>query len=250
MTEERVRQSLRDLRLYGMLSAFDQQQRTSAYTEMSFAERLDHLCAAERNTRDDRVRERNFRAAKFKHKGADPSDIRFDTDRGLERSYFAELLTCRWIRNTENLLLSGPTGTGKTWLGCALGISAIEHGMGVRYVRTNVVLEEMALAHGDGSISKLRASLAKVPLLILDDFGIAMIGERAKEDLLELLEARIDNGATMVIGQLDPKEWHTYLDSPHLADAIMDRLVQRAHRIALRGASMRAKLQPSRADLG
>jgi DNA replication protein DnaC len=242
MTQERVRQALRDLRLTGMLAAFDQQQRASAYDEMGFTDRLDHLLAGERHEREDRIRERNFRMAKFKHMAADPADIRFDAERGLERAHVAELLTCRWIRNADNLLMSGPTGSGKTWLGCAMGVAAIQLGIGVRYVRTNNMLEEMTLAHGDGSIAKQRAALAKVPLLILDDFGIAPISEQAKEDLLELMEARIDNGATMVIGQLDPTEWHAYLDSPHLADAIMDGVIQRAHRIALRGGSLRARL--------
>ena len=120
-------------------------------------------------------------------------------------------------------------------------MAAISLGLSVRYVRTNPTLEEMRLVHLDGSISKLRSALVKTDLLILDDFGIAPIAEQAKEDLLELLEGRIDMGATMVIGQLAPPEWHGYLDSPHLADAIMDRLVQRAHRIALKGGSMRQR---------
>lgn len=153
----------------------------------------------------------------------------------------AELLTCRWIREADNLLISGASGTGKTWLGCAFGMAAIRLALPVRYVRTNPMLETMRLAHMDGSISKLRAPLIAAKLLILDDFGIAPIPEPAKEDLLELLEGRIDNGATLVVGQLDPGEWYGYLDTPHLADAIMDRLVQRAHRLPLKGGSLRPR---------
>ena len=242
MEHESVRKALRDLRLIGMLAAFDQQVRAPAFDELAFIDRLDHLLTGERHERDDRTRERLFRTARFKHKGADPALIRFEPQRGLDPARIAELLTCHWIRNCDNLLMSGATGTGKTWIGCALGVAAIQHGVSVRYVRTNPMLEEMRLAHSDGSISKMRMSLVKVGLLILDDFGIAPITEQAKEDLLELLEGRIDAGSTMIIGQLDPQEWHEYLDSPHLADAIMDRVVQRAHRLALKGRSLRERI--------
>lgn len=237
---EHTRRRMNELRLAGMLQAFDQQQISPAFTDLSFADRVDHLLIAEQQHRDARTRERLMRRARFKHR-ADPRDIRFGEGRALERAYVAELLTCEWIRRADNLLLSGASGTGKTWLGCALGMAAVDLGLSVRYVRTNATLEEMRLAHLDGSIGKIRSSLVGADLLILDDFGIAPVPEQAKEDLLELLEGRIDQGATMVIGQLDPAEWHGYLDSPHLADAIMDRLVQRAHRIALRGGSMRER---------
>jgi DNA replication protein DnaC len=239
---DNLRDAMSKLRLGGMLAAFDQQSIAPAFADMAFVDRLDHLLAAEQHERDDRMRERLFRAAKFKHPGASAAEVIFCGERGLERAHVAELLTGRWIRQFDNLLVSGPTGTGKSWLGCAIGVSAIQLGHSVRYVRTNPMLEEMRLAHGDGSIAKMRIGLVKVSLLILDDFGIAPINEQAKEDLLELLEGRIDNGATMVIGQLDPQDWHSYLDSPHLADAIMDRVVQRAHRLALRGPSMRERL--------
>lgn len=240
MSIEQTRQQLSDLRLAGMLQAFDQQQTSAAFAQLPFADRLSHLLLAEERHRDTRTRERLLRRAKFKHR-ADPRDIRFEDGRGLDRGYVAELLTCEWVRRTDNLLMSGAAGSGKTWLGCALGIAAVNLGLSVLYVRSNPMLEEMRLAHLDGSIAKLRSSLVRADLLILDDFGIAPIAEPSKEDLLELLEGRIDQGATMVIGQLDPSEWHGYLDSPHLADAILDRLVQRAHRIALKGGSLRQR---------
>lgn len=241
MGYEHTCRQLADLRLNGMLQAFEQQQISTAFSELAFADRLHHLLLAEQQHRDARSRERLLSRAKFKHK-ADPHDIRFSEGRGLDRSRVAELLTCEWIRRADNLLLSGPAGTGKTWLGCAFGMAAVNLRLSVRYIRTNPMLEEMRLAHMDGSVSKLRASLVSADLLIFDDFGITPISERAKEDLLEILEGRIDQGATMMIGQLAPSEWHGYLDSPHLADAIMDRLVQRAHRLSLKGESMRQRL--------
>lgn len=241
MSEASVKERMIALRMTGALQAFEHQALSgSAFMEMPFPDRLEHLLASEMQARDERMRQRLLRQARFKHR-AEPGKIIFDAERGLDKSYFAELLTCQWIRRTDHMLISGASGSGKSWIGCAFGMAAIQLGLPVRYVRTNTTLEEMRLAHMDGSIRKFRASLVSVPLLILDDFGVAPIPEQAKEDLLELLDGRIDNGATMVIGQLDPDEWHGYLDTPHLADAIMDRLVQRAHRIEVKGPSRRAR---------
>jgi len=240
MKRDEIYDFMRALKLDGMSKALKQQELSTAFSEMSFAERLSHLLHSEQEHRTDKRRDGLIRRAKFKC-SAHPRDIRYEEGRNLDRRKIAELLTCEWITRADNLLLSGSTGTGKTWIGCALGYAAANIGMSVRYVRTNVMLEEMRVAHLDASIGRIRKSFVTCNLLILDDFGIAPISEAAKEDLLELLEGRIDQGATMVIGQMDPTEWHSYLDSPHLADAIMDRLVQRAHKIALKGGSQRER---------
>ena len=241
MSEASIKERMITLRLAGALQAYEQQvMGGGAFAEMPFSDRLEHLLATEMQMRDERLRHRLLRQARFKHR-AEPSKIIFNADRCLDKSYIAELLTCQWVRRYDHMFISGSSGGGKSWLGCAFGMAAVQLGLPVRYVRTNKTLEEMRLAHMDGSIAKYRAALITVPLLILDDFGVAPISEQAKEDLFELLEGRIDNGATMVIGQLDPNEWHGYLDSPHLADAIMDRLVQRAHRIEVKGPSMRPR---------
>jgi DNA replication protein DnaC len=240
MSELRVRNLLSDLRMPGAVVAYDQQLTSPSFSEMPFDERMEHILVSEVYSRDERTRQRLLRRAKLKHK-ADPNELIFSAERGIEKSYIAELLTCRWVRHADNVLISGAAGTGKTWLACALAMAAINLGMSVRYVRTNPMLEEMGLAHLDGSVSKLRHSLVACSLLILDDFGIAGVSEQAKEDLLEILDGRIDKCATIVIAQLDPSEWHSYLDSPHLADAIMDRLVQRSHKLPLRGGSMRQR---------
>ncbi|WP_230293247.1 IS21-like element helper ATPase IstB [Croceicoccus sp. Ery5] len=241
MSMESVRETLRALRLEGMLASLDQQALSPAFGDMAFIDRLQHLLAGEHHERQVRSRQRLFRQAKFKHTAADPSRILFGGERALDKAQIAELIACEWIRNADNLLISGATGTGKTWLACSLGVAAINRGLSVRYVRTNPMLEEMRLAHLDGSLSKLRAALVRVSLLILDDFGIAPINEQAKEDLNELLDGRSNSGATMVAGQLEPSEWHAYLDSPHLADAILDRMSQRAWRLQLRGPSLRER---------
>ena len=237
---ERIRRLLDDLRLAGMREAFDQQALSHAFASLGFDDRLENLLVGEQGHRLDRQRARLFSMAKLRYR-AHPQDIKFHPDRELDRTLMANLITCNWIENSENALITGPTGSGKSWLACALAVAAIHRGLSVKYLRTNPALEEMMLAHGDGSIGRLRASWAKVALLILDDFGIAAITDSAKEDLFELLEARHDRGSTIIVGQLATHDWHGYLDSPLLADAILDRMMQRSHRIKLSGASMRSR---------
>jgi DNA replication protein DnaC len=238
MLEQNITQRLGSLSLSGMASAIALQTTNSAFADLPFLDRLGHVITAEENWRADRKRERLLKAAKLRT-SAQPEDIVFGADRGLERSYIAELLTSAWVGNGETLLITGPTGTGKTWLACAFGTSAARAGYAVRYYRCNALLEEMAFAHADGSIKKLEAAIAKAQLLILDDFALAPIDERGKEDLLALLENRTGERATLIAGQRAHTEWHSYIDNPLLADAIMDRLVQRSHKIRLKGESMR-----------
>ena len=173
---------------------------------------------------------------------AQPEDMIWESERGLDKQAMRSLFSGDWVRRQENILLSGSSGTGKTWVGCALGNAVVRSGQAVRYTRTNLLLEEMRRAHVDGSIAKVRKSLLGPRLLILDDFGIAPISESSKEDLFEILEARCDTGSTMIVGQLAPSEYYAYLETKHLADAIMDRIVQRAHVIQLRGDTLRKRL--------
>jgi DNA replication protein DnaC len=240
MHDQTIERLMGSLKLSGALQAYEQQLLSPYFNEMPFNQRLEHLLSTEVYDRDEKARKRLLQRAKLKFK-VDPDSIAFNPKRNLEKSTVAELLTCRWIKQSDNLLISGASGTGKTYLGCAFAVAAINLGLPVRYVRTNPMLQEMVLAHGDGSLAKVRAPLVGASLLILDDFGIAPIPERSKQDLLDILDDRLDKYATMVIGQLDPTEWHDYLATPHMADAIMDRFVQRAHRISLKGQSMRER---------
>lgn len=238
MLEQNIAQRLVALSLSGMASAIDVQTTSSAFADLPFLDRLGHVVSAEEDWRADRRRERLLKAARLRT-SARPEDIVFDAQRGLEKSYVAELLTSAWVRNGETLLITGSTGTGKTWLACAFGTAAARAGHTVRYYRCNALLEEMSFAHADGSIKKLEAAIARAQLLILDDFALAPIDERAKEDLLALLENRTGERATLIAGQRAHTEWHSYIANPLLADAIMDRLVQRSHKIRLKGESMR-----------
>ena len=241
MIGEDVEAMLIGLRQSGMANAFRELSSSISPHDLTFVEMVGRMCMTQREVNRDRSLARLKRAAKFRFE-AHPEDIIWDRKRGLDKARIGDLLLPDWIRRMENLMLTGSSGTGKTWLACAFGHALVRQGISVRYVRTNPILESMRIAHLDGTIGRLRKSLAKPDLLILDDFGIAPIQESAKEDLFELIEARTDVGSTLIAGQLSPKEWHNYLASDHLADAIMDRLIQRSHKITLKGDSLRARL--------
>lgn len=232
---------LRSMRLIGMADSFELQMSNRAYAHLSCEEIIGNMCIAQKQHNDDHFLQTLKSKARFRH-SAQPEDIIWDASRGLDKPSVRALLSGDWVIRTENLLLSGPVGTGKSWLGCALGYAAIRAGHSVRYFRTNLMLEELRKGHVDGSIGKLRKALLTPRLVILDDFGIAPIPETSKEDLFELLESRCDNGSIMIIGQLAPIEWHSFLDTSHMADAMMDRIVQRAHSVELKGDSLRKRL--------
>jgi len=243
MNTSNVTDKLRELGLHGMVSAVEHHASSPAFTDLPFIERLMHMLQAEASWRDDRRLKRILHSARLKIPAA-AEDIDYRPGRNLDRSQMAELLTCVWVQKHENLILTGATGTGKTHLACAFGSQAARHGLTVRYVRNNQLLEEMALAHQDGSIGKVRAALARFDLLILDDFGLAPMTELGKQDLLDVIDARVRTSSILLAGQLPFKEWHAYIDSPMVADAILDRLANTSHRVQLSGESMRRLVKP------
>jgi DNA replication protein DnaC len=151
----------------------------------------------------------------------------------------AQLASCQWIRAHQNLILTGATGCGKTWLACALGNAACRQGLSVVYVRTPRLFEELRIAHGDGSFGKHLTALAKTDLLILDDWGLAPLNQPERSDLLEVLDDRVGTRSTVITSQLAVEHWHAYLNDPTLADAILDRVLHAAHRLPLAGESQR-----------
>jgi len=168
-------------------------------------------------------------------------DIDYRHPRGLDKALMRSLATCQWVRDRHNVLITGPTGIGKTWLACALGHQACREGWTVLYLRLPRLLQEFPLAKGDGRYVKLMMALAKTDVLILDDWGLAPLSEDNRRDLLELLEDRYDCRATIVTSQLPVEHWHEAIGEPTLADAILDRLVHNAYKIALKGDSMRKR---------
>lgn len=244
MLKNQTLEALRRLKLFGLARAYEQQLEQPAAAELSFDERLAMLVSMEETTRDARRQERLLKQARLRQSSACVEDIDYRHPRGLERSRMAQLVTCDFIRQRQNLLLVGSTGTGKSWLACALGQAACRQGLSVRYERVPRLLETLRLSRGDGSFGKKLQTLAKIELLILDDFGLKPLTQAEKHDLLEIIEDRHALRSTIVTSQLPVKVWHEYLGEPTVADALLDRLLNNAHRLELSGESLRKNGKP------
>jgi DNA replication protein DnaC len=241
MLRNQTIEQLHELRLRGMAAALEDQLTHTLADDLTFEDRLALLVERELTWRDDRRLQRLLQEAKLRL-AACVEDLDFRTPRGLERSVVLRLATAEWVRHHQVVLITGPTGAGKTYLGCALGQAACRAGYSVRYFRLSRLLGDLALARADGSYAKLLAKLGKTELLILDDWGLAPLSDVERRDLLEVLEDRYGRRATLVTSQLPLEHWHDYIGSPTLADAILDRLLHGAHKLILKGGSMR-KLQ-------
>jgi DNA replication protein DnaC len=223
-----------------MLRAIEDQAASTAAAELSFDDRLTLLVQREIAWRDDRRVARLLKAAKLKVSAACIEDINWRSSRSLDRSLIATLAGGDWLRHARNLLICGATGSGKTWLACALAHQAARGGFSVLYVRAARLFDELQVAHDDGSFARRLAQMAKLDLLVIDDFAISPMGPAERNDLLELLDDRVGTRSTLITSQLPVKAWHTYLGDPTLADAILDRVVHSSHKIELKGArSMR-----------
>ena len=246
MLMENTLTTLKALRLPGMTQAFEEQQTSAATAGLSFDERFALLVDREQTYRDNRRVARLLREAKLKSPQACLEDVRYASGRGLDKATFAQLGSCQWIRLQQNLVITAATGCGKTWLACALGNAACRQGLSVAYVRAPRLFEEMRMAHGDGSFGKRLLALAKTDLLILDDWGLAPLSQPERNDLLEVLDDRVGTRATLITSQLPVEHWHAYLNDPTLADAILDRVLHAAHKLALSGESQRkqSKVNP------
>ena len=239
MLNEHTLGQLRALRLDGMVRAIEEQTTSTAATALGFDERLTLLVQREMAWRDGKRVERLMKAAKLKVSTACVEDINWRASRSLDRSLVASLAGGDWLRNAQNLLITGATGCGKTWLACALAHQAARSGFSVLYTRAARLFDELQVAHGDGSFARRLAHLARLDLLVIDDFAISPIGAPEHNDLLEVLDDRVGTRSTLITSQLPVKAWHTYLDSPTLADAILDRIVHSSHKIELKGKSLR-----------
>lgn len=239
MLIEQTVHTLNAMRLPGMAAAFAEQQTNAASMSLSFDERFAMLVDREHAWRENRRVSRLLREAKLKSSQACMEDVRYGDGRKLDKALIAQLAGCQWIRGHQNLILTGATGCGKTWLACALGNAACRQGLSVAYVRTPRLFEELRIAHGDGSFSKRLSALAKTDVLILDDWGLAPIDQAGRNDLLEVLDDRVGARSTVITSQLPVEHWHAYLNDPTLADAILDRVLHAAHKMSLTGESLR-----------
>lgn len=237
-------EKLTTMRFTGMAAALDEQMQMDGLDDMAFEERLGILLDREQAVRETRRMKTRLRKAKLRQQGS-VEDIDFRHPRGLDKSLVVRLTDCQWIRKHNNLFITGPTGVGKSYLACAFAEKACREGFSALYLRTTKLFEDLSLAKGDGRYLKLLTSYAKTDLLVLDDYGLLELNQEQRHDLLEILEDRHGLKSTLVTSQLPVEHWHKQIGDPTLADAILDRLVHSAHKIKLKGESMRKK----RADL-
>lgn len=233
---------LKSLKLDGMARALDEQQLMPNSQELTFEDRLTLLVEREVLWRDNKRLERLLRQAKLKQPQACMEDVEYRGSRNLDKRLMHTLAGCDWIRRSQNILLTGKTGVGKSWLACALGNQACRQGFSVMYVRVPRLLEQLRIAHGDGSFGKLLAQLARIDVLLLDDWGLTPLQSSERHDLLEVVDDRVTTRSTIITSQIPVKQWHAWLNDPTLADAILDRLVHASHRIALEGESRRKNI--------
>ena len=229
---------LHALRLTAMATAFDQQRSSTQHAALPFDDRFGLLVDTEWTAREHRKLTQRLRHAKLRYAAA-LEDVDFATPRGLVREVVLSLSTGAWIRDRHNLLITGPTGIGKSWLASAFVQSACRHGFTATYMRAPRLLHELAVSRGDGTYARLLVRLAKLDLLAIDDWLLASLSDSERRDLLEVIEDRSERGSTLIASQLPPSAWHGAIGEPSVADAICDRLIHHAHRLTLKGPTMR-----------
>ena len=233
---------LKELKLHGLLAAWIDQQAQAHFAGLSFDERLGLLVDAEWLARLNAKLKRNTKEARLKLGSACLEDLDYDEARGIDRLLIRELATCGWVAKKQGIVVCGATGTGKTFLASAFGQHALRRRHKVLYRRTSRLFEELTLARADGSYAKALARLARVDVLILDDWCVVPLTASERKDMSEIMEDRYGEHATIVISQRPPEQWHAQIGDPTLADAICDRMLSNAHRIVLRGPSRRKEV--------
>jgi DNA replication protein DnaC len=239
MLTEPTREKLTELRLSAMADAWDQQRRDARSAELAFDERFGLLVEAEHRARHNRRLARLLKDAELRIAGACLEDVETSAARGLDKAMVRQLQTSSWVHDHLNVLITGPTGVGKSYLASALGQAACRRGLRVLYRRLPRLFEELGLAKAAGTYARTLGKLATADVLVLDDLGIGTIKEAQRNDLLEVLEDRYGRTSTVVTSQLPIAKWHEWIADPTAADAILDRLVHNAYKLELKGPSRR-----------
>jgi DNA replication protein DnaC len=239
MLTQQTLEKMNEMKLSAMAEAFDQQLGSGEHAKLSFEERLGLLVDCEWTAREQRKLTRRLRVAKPRYKSASLEDVDFKHPRGLNRQQVLSLGSCSWVQDQYNLLITGPAGSGKTYLASAFVQRACRRGFTARYVRMPRLLHEVAVGRGDGSYTRFLARLAKLDLLAIDDWLIAPLRDAERRDLMEVVEDRSEQASTLIAGQLPVQDWHGAIGDPNQADAICDRLLHNAHRNELKGHTKR-----------
>ena len=239
MLTEPTIEKLHALHLGAMAAAWIAQREDPKIHEIDFDSRFGMIVDAEHLSRDNKRLARALREAKLRIPNACIEDIDYAPKRELERSLVRQLGTCAWIASRANVIITGPTGTGKSYLACALAQQACRNGYRALYRRMPRLLEELALAHADGTYARLLGRLAKIDVLVLDDWGLAPLREQERRDMLEIFDDRHAARSAVLTSQLPVEKWHDYVADPTIADALLDRVVHNAHRVKLTGPSRR-----------
>jgi len=238
---EPTHQTLVDLRLRGMAEAYAAQLADPEAAGLDFATRFGLLVDAEALYRENRRLTRYLKEAKLRIPSACVEDLKCSGTRGLDLALVRQLMTGRWLDEHLNILVTGATGTGKTYFACALAQHACRQGRRTLYRRLSLLIEEMMHARASGTYAKLLDRLARAQLLVIDDWGLAPLDDAARRDVLEVLDDRYVRRSTIITSQLPVKHWHEYIGEPTVADAILDRVVHNAYKVELKGGSMRTQ---------
>lgn len=239
---------LNQLKLHGMAEALNEQMQATMYSTLSFEERLGLLVDREVTVRDNRRLTNLLRGARLRYSNACPEEIDFRAPRGLSKEAILSLAQNSWVKGKQNIIITGPTGSGKTFIACALANSACRNGHSAYYIRLPRLLQELHIARADGSYGKLLIRLAKYTILVIDDWGLAKLADKERRDILEVLEDRHGITSTIVASQIPTEKWHDTIGDPTIADAVLDRLVHNAHMItmSLKAESMRKLMSKNR----
>jgi len=240
MLNQQTLDKLYTMNLLGMADSFKEQLQQPSFQDLSFDQRFGMLVDTQWTWKENKRLKRLLKEAKLKLQ-ASVEDIDYKTSRGIEKSVLMNLTSCNWIRNHQNLLISGPTGVGKTFLACAIAQKACRDGFRTLYLRMPQFFYQIALARADGTYGNLMKKFSKTHLLVLDDLGLTSLSDTERRDLLEVIEDRHGVSSTLITSQLPVENWHDHIGDPTIADAILDRIIHSAHRIQLKGGSMRKK---------
>jgi len=246
MLTQQTLDKMNAMKLSGLADAFQQQLRSGEHARLSFEERVGLLVDAEWSVREQRKLTRRLRVAKLRY-SASLEDVNFKHPRALDRQQVLSLGNCGWIQSRHNLLITGPTGIGKSYLVCAFVERACRRGFSATYLRLPRLLQQLAVARGDGSYERTVSRLARFDLLAIDDWLLAPLRDNERRDLIEVIEDRSERASTLIASQLPSKNWHAAIGDPNLADSICDRLLHNAHRIELKGPSIRNTRTDSKA---